>query len=42
MVTEPETDDSSLPLYLKVIILVAILVVLFILGIDLLVFADAL
>ena len=34
--------DSSLPLYLKILILIAILVVLFIVGIDLIAFSEAL
>ena len=36
-----ETEDDGLPRYLKVIILVAVIVVLFVLVVDLLAFASA-
>lgn len=36
------TTDESIPWFLKVIIAIAVLVVLFIVGIDLLTFAEAL
>lgn len=42
MGTNSGDDDASLPWYLKVLILVAILVILFIIGIDIIAFSEAL
>ena len=42
MSSEPPDDDGDLPRYLKVVLLIAALVVLFIIVIDVLAFAQAL